>query len=96
MSAEIAVTDNPGARRYEIALDGQRVGLATYRLAPGVIIFVHTEVIPELEGQGLGGKLVRHALDDARARELAVRPLCPFVGAFIEDNPEYADLVDDG
>ena len=91
--AEIRVGDNPEAHRYELFADGRRVGLAAYRLTPGVITFTHTEVDPDVEGQGLGGRLVRRALDDARARGLAVRPLCPFVADFIQRNPEYADLV---
>lgn len=41
----------------------------------------------------LGGKLVAHALDDVRARGLAVLPFCPFVNSYIEGHPEYLDLV---
>jgi uncharacterized protein len=90
---EIVVADSPESARYEIRLDGERAGFVTYRLTPGVITFLHAEVPPELEGRGLGTRLVRDALDDARARALAVRPLCPFVADFIKRNPAYADLV---
>jgi predicted GNAT family acetyltransferase len=31
--------------------------------------------------------------DDARQRRLAVRPLCPFVQAFMKRHPEYADFA---
>lgn len=90
---EIAVTDNPAAERYEIVVDGERAGFVTYRLSPGVISFLHTEIDPEQERQGFGSRLVADALDDARAKQLAVRPVCPFVAYFIERHPEYADLV---
>ena len=93
MSQQITVADNPAADRYEILVDGERVGLATYRLSGDVVTFVHTEVEPELQGRGLGGRLIGHALDEARARGLTVRPLCPFVVDFIERNPAYADLL---
>jgi predicted GNAT family acetyltransferase len=33
-------------------------------------------------------------LDDARARDLRVRPDCPFLAQYIDEHPEYADLVD--
>jgi predicted GNAT family acetyltransferase len=44
--------------------------------------------------QGIGAALAKAALDYARAERLVVRPVCPFVSAFIEANPEYASLVD--
>ena len=44
-------------------------------------------------GQGLGGVLVRAALDRARERGLAVLPQCPFVRGWIAKHPDYADLV---
>jgi predicted GNAT family acetyltransferase len=37
--------------------------------------------------------LAETALDDARERGLKVAPRCWFVAAYIEKNPEYADLV---
>jgi uncharacterized protein len=94
--SDIRVTDNAAARRYEISVDGRRAGFATYRLGEDVVTFVHTEIDPEVGRKGLGTQLVREALDDARARGLAVRPLCPFVADFIERHPEYGDLVRPG
>ena len=95
MSAEIAVADHPDAGRYEITVDGERVGFVSYRLTESEITLPHAEVDPAREGQGLGSRLVRGTLDDVRARGLTVRPapLCPFVAAFIERHPDYADLV---
>lgn len=89
------VTDNPGRQQFEIVLDGVRVGLAAYRRshANGIIAFIHTEVDPGHEGEGLGGQLVSFALDSAREQGLVVLPFCPFVRRYIESHPEYADLV---
>jgi predicted GNAT family acetyltransferase len=92
-SAEnIAVQDNPGESRYELLLDQRVVGEILYRLTPDHIVLLHTEVLPSLEGRGLGTRLVVGALDDIRARGLHV-PFCPFVRAYIRRHPEYADLV---
>ena len=90
---EATVTDNPGAERYELDVDGERAGFVTYRQSPGVIAFLHAEVDPARERQGLGSALVRGALDDARARGLSVRPVCPFVAWYIETHDDYQDLL---
>jgi hypothetical protein len=90
---DFEVTDNPQEQRYEIRVDGAVLGLAAYRLRPGLIAFTHTQVDPRLEGQGAGSRLAHEALDDARRRGLAVLPFCPFINGWIERHPEYADLV---
>jgi predicted GNAT family acetyltransferase len=89
------VADNPGKERFEISVDGEVVGMTQYRLSKnrGLIAFIHTEIDPEREGEGLGSRLISFALDSARERGLAVLPFCPFVRAYIERHPEYADLV---
>jgi uncharacterized protein len=53
-------------------------------------------VEPEFEGHGVGGALARTALDEAAARKLSVRPLCPFIAGWISRHPDYQHLVADG
>ncbi|MCW2983467.1 MAG: N-acetyltransferase [Conexibacter sp.] len=93
MDTAIAVRDDQARERYEITADGEVAGFTQYRLRPGLIAFVHTEIDPRFEGQGLASRLIGFALDDARARELAVLPFCPFVNGYVERHPEYRDLV---
>ncbi len=93
MNASVIVADNSAADRYELTADGQRVGFVTYRMGPGVIALLHAEVNPAHERQGWGSRLVAGTLDDARKRGLKVRPVCPFVVAYIERHREYRDLL---
>jgi predicted GNAT family acetyltransferase len=86
------VRNNPALNRFELDVDGQ-TAVAYYRLAPGVITFTHTEVPPALEGHGVGSKLIRGALESARAQGLKVVARCPFVGAFMGKHPEFNDLL---
>jgi len=92
---ERAVRRDDEAARYEITVDGAAGGHAEFRQIEGATVFTHTVVDDALEGQGVGGDLVRGALDDVRARGGRVVPLCGFVRSWIERHEPYADLVDD-
>jgi predicted GNAT family acetyltransferase len=89
------IRHEPSANRYLlVGEDGRELGLADYRLRDDAILFTHTEVDPALRGHGLGGRLIKAALDDARSRfSQRVVPLCPFVDEWIEAHPDYRDLV---
>ena len=54
---------------------------------------MHTEVPEASEGQGFGATLAEAALEFARRDGAKVIPSCPFVAAYIERHPGYADLV---
>jgi hypothetical protein len=90
---EPTVTDRADAHRFELEAEGQTAFL-TYRREPGRLALLHTEVPAELEGQGLGGTLVRAALDAARERGEHVVPLCGFAHGWLQRHPEYAPLVE--
>lgn len=91
--SDVQINDRPDLEYYEITVDGTRAGLAAYELEGDVIAFTHTEVDDAYEGQGLGSRLARYALDDARSRGLRVRPLCPFIKTWIRRHVDYQDLV---
>jgi predicted GNAT family acetyltransferase len=89
------VRNNTERHHFELEVEGH-VAKAHYTLAPGVITFTHTEVPQELAGRGVGSKLARGALDAVRAMGLKVVPQCPFIKAYIDKHPDYADLVSGG
>lgn len=91
---EIRIWDDTEDHRYRLEVDGQRAGMAVYHLRGGRHFFVHTEVDDEFSGRGLGTRLVKYALDDVRANDGKVVPLCPLFAAYIKRHPEYDDLVD--
>lgn len=91
--AETHVTDNAERHRFEITADGQHAGFADYVLSDGRLELTHTVIGDEFEGQGIGGTLVKAALDSARDRGLAVVPTCQFVSSYLERHPDDADLV---
>jgi uncharacterized protein len=89
----VTVDDNPMVSRYEARINGALAGISEYELTPDTIIFLHTVVAQKYEGQGVGGAIARYALDDARARGLNVRALCPFIRSWLGRHHEYSDLV---
>jgi uncharacterized protein len=89
----IEVQRNVEGSRYEIRVDGRVVGIAEYRSAGDTLVFPHTEIEASMRGQGLGAELVRAALDDVRAGGGTVVPQCWYVAQFIDENPEYSDML---
>lgn len=86
---EPRVIDNPDELRYELWLGDELAGEIRYtREEDGTVVLVHTEVDPAYKGQGLGNVLVQGALDDLRERGLAMRPVCPFVTAYLRRHPQ--------
>lgn len=88
----VDVIDVPDRHRFEAVLDGEVVGFAAYQRTDELIVFTHTEVDSSLEGQGVGGALIREALDHVRELGLPVLPICPFVQAWMLRHPDYTDL----
>jgi hypothetical protein len=89
----VAIADNPAESRFEVSVDGELAGLATYRDGHAGRAFTHTEVAADYEGLGLASQLIRYALDEARSTGRKVLPLCPFVRSFIGSHPSYRELV---
>ena len=81
------VIDNQDVKRFELDVDGHLAQLV-YRLDGNVLDLIHTEVPEELGGRGLGGVLVRAALDRARAEGLTITPHCPYARHWLETHPD--------
>ncbi|BCJ57350.1 GNAT family N-acetyltransferase [Micromonospora endophytica] len=87
------IEDDPANRRFEILVDDALAGFTQYVPRDDVLIFTHTEVDPGFQNRGVGSALMRGTLDKVRAQGQRVVPRCPFMAAFIDRHPEYADLV---
>ena len=100
MTDELRIADVPAAGRYEARVGDALAGWVDYRrIGRGErrrIVAIHTEVTPEFGGRGIGGRLVRHVLADARRNHEQVSPMCPLFVAHFERHPEDADLLAPG
>ena len=88
--SEPTVRRNEADSRYEIVVGDELAGYTEYELGDGSITFVHTVVDNAYEGQGLGGKLAKGALGDAKARGLRIDSRCSFISSYLERHPELA------
>ena len=88
----VPIIDNKDQHQYELKM-GDEVAILVYQRHGDTINLIHTEVPEALGGHGLGNKLARFALEEARAQNLQVVPSCPFVAAFIRRHPDYISLV---
>jgi uncharacterized protein len=86
------VRNDTAGSRFVVAEDGVEAELL-YRARAGRLILIHTEVPEELGGRGIGGRLVRAALDHARAEQLTIVPWCPFARRWLTEHPGEAEGV---
>jgi len=89
------ITHNAAASRFEYAHEGA-VAICEYRRMGGVWDLCHTYVPDSMRGQGVAGELARATLNHVREAGGRVRPSCSYIRAFMERNPEYAPLLEDG
>ncbi|EWT00108.1 acetyltransferase [Intrasporangium oryzae NRRL B-24470] len=96
----VEVVDNPSRGRYELRDGGRMVGHARYVVvAPEQdgterVVFFHTEVDADREGQGLAARLAAFALDATIARQRTIVPVCPYIAAYVKRHREpYAAHV---
>jgi predicted GNAT family acetyltransferase len=90
--ADITIVDNPTVGRFEFRT-GEHVAELVYRLDRNRLILIHTGVPTELGGRGLGGQLVRAAIDKARAENLVIDPQCPFARDWLQQHPDESQGV---
>ena len=75
---------------------GRDLAEMDYTWRNGVMVILHTEVDPSLEGKGVGKALVNAAAADARAGKYTILPICAFAKAVMTKGDAYADVLDGG
>ena len=93
MSTDVQTSRDDERSRYEGRVDGEVVTVLAYVRHGDVLDLTHTTTEPEFRNQGLASAVTAAALDDVRSRGEKVRPSCPFAVAFLDEHPEYGDLV---
>jgi predicted GNAT family acetyltransferase len=79
------VVDNTGRGRFEVTREGH-VAELTYQQVGDRLVLIHTEVPPSFRGQGIGGRLVRAALQRAVRDDLTLIPRCPYARRWLKQH----------
>ena len=90
--SKVEVVHNPAQKRFEMQL-GDQIAMVKYILGSSEIIFTHTEVPEEFEGHGVASKIAKVAVEYAKAQGMRIRPLCPYMSAYIKRHPEYQSIT---
>ena len=82
-----------GHGSFYIMQKDEQLGEMVISISEKDLTVYHTEVSPKAEGRGFAKKMLETMVDYARAHQLKVIPLCPFVLAQFTRHPEaYTDL----
>ena len=88
------VVENPQEHRFELALEGDDIAAADYRLDEnGDLVLIHTEVPYEYSGRGIGTRLATGTFDLIRASGRKAVLRCSFMQRFYATHPQYSDIV---
>ena len=93
---QLEVAHHPQNNRFFIDLPNGMAYLdyqADAGTQPPVMEFTHTFVSENLRNQGIGTQLIEAGLDYAMEKGFNIKPTCPFVGAYLETHPEFAEAI---
>jgi predicted GNAT family acetyltransferase len=92
MATSLPITNDEREQRFMVELDGE-VAELVYLVRGHRLLLIHTEVPDAFEGRGVGGALVKAAVDYAVEHQLTVEPRCPFARGWLERHPEEGKRV---
>lgn len=90
---ELSVTNNINQQQFEVHAEGE-LAVLQYRFHDKLLWLMHTEVPKKLEGHGIASLLAQDALEWAKANDIRVKVLCPFVAIYLKRHPEYNVIVE--
>jgi len=93
----VTTRDNAELSRIEALVDGDVVGYSEYRNADeGVLVFHHTVVDDDREGEGVGSQLAEGVIRFVRDGDARIAPECSFIRAYMSRHEETQDVLAEG
>jgi predicted GNAT family acetyltransferase len=73
--------------------DGKQVGECEFSVSEKIWTITHTGVRPEYGGRGIAKRLVLCVIEDARANNAKIVPLCSYADKVMSDKEEFKDVL---
>lgn len=90
----ISLEETPRGGRWVARTAAGPESEMTFHMRPdGALVIDHTGVPPALEGQGIAGALLAHAIAYVREQGLKIEPRCSYVVAAFRRHPEWGDVL---
>ena len=96
MADDYTFSVNKNMNQFELVVDEDNIAFLEYYTDGKKIFLNHTEVPFDLRGRGFAAKLVEKSLEYCRENNLIVVPACSYVAHFIDDNPQWNDVLSEG
>lgn len=90
------LTINEERKRFEFNVEGHIAFIEFLVSKDNVMFLTHTSVPKQLEGKGIGSKIVLQALNYVKNNNYTLAPLCPFVAKYLVKHPEWQQLLAPG
>ncbi|MFI5844992.1 GNAT family N-acetyltransferase [Catenuloplanes sp. NPDC051500] len=88
------VSDLVEKERFEARDEaGELAGMLTYQVTGPIIVCTHTGVEPGFDAAAVTDALARAIMEDAKARNRTVVPMCPMLSEWLDKHREYEKLV---
>jgi predicted GNAT family acetyltransferase len=92
--SDITIERNGGQGVYLLPLPGGQPARLTFvERGPGHIAIDYSFVPPAWRGRGVALRLIRRAVEDARAQDFSITPFCGYVAAEFRRHPEWSDVL---
>ena len=76
--------------------NGKQIAILEYlEVKSGLVNLVHTEVVPEMNGQGLAGKITEYVANELRKQGIKAELTCSYSIRRFSKHSEYNDILSD-
>ncbi len=79
--------------KFRLIIEGEEAVCEYYFKDHQTMVFPHTFVPPAHRGRGIASKLIKAAMEFAKANNFVIVPLCSAVVAYVQRHPEYQILL---